>query len=264
MTWAEVNQGVTIERCGGVTLYRRSDAEPDLILNALDTNGEVMKRSRKSEIRRVGDWVVKTSRGPAVAEAFKHTFRRSKYRRGWSAALHLERHGVSIARPIAFVERGAFGIILGNAMVSEYLDGCQDVEHYADEVIVPNNNSDEAVGYLLRVANAVNALCGSGAYHMDLAGKNILTRDGQAFYFVDLEGVRLGEAYTDERRMSNHVQLYDSFCDRWGDDVLQPFIARMLPNTEDLDSWMARVRERQAVRRARTEAIWRAQGRIPS
>ena len=61
--------------------------------------------------------------------------------------------------------------------------------------------------------------------------------------------------------MKNHVQLYDSFCDLWGDHLLELFIGHMLPSGTDLGPWMVKVRQSQAERRARIEAIWRGQGR---
>ena len=223
--------------------------------------GEVLKASRKSETRQVGEWVVKRSCARGMAALCRHTFCRERYRLGWVAAHHLQRQGVAVADPWAYVEWGRFGLIWGNAFVSAFLDGTQDVEHYADAMVTRGWKPGDVHAYLGGLAEAVNRLCASGAYHTDLAGKNILTRDGREFYFIDLEGVVIGRPYTRELRMETHVQLYDSFCDRFDDTYLEPFIAQMLPEPGVLSDWMNEVRATQRVRRARTEAIWREQGR---
>jgi hypothetical protein len=57
------------------------------------------------------------------------------------------------------------------------------------------------------------------------------------------------------------VQLYDSFCDILGDDLLEPFLAQMLPEDLDYAAWSKDVRRGQAARRQRQIAIWRKQGR---
>jgi hypothetical protein len=192
----------------------------------------------------------------------KHTLQRARYRRGWEAALHLERRGVPVARAHAFVEHVRFGVILGNVLCTDYLDGCVDVEAFAGGMIREGVDGATIHGYLERIAESVNLLCASGAYHNDLAGKNILTPDGERFFFIDLDGIVLNRPYTDELRLKNHVQLYDSFIDKWDDTLLVPFIRQMLPDPQDAGIWMNKVRAAQATRRARTEAIWHKQGKI--
>ena len=93
-------------------------------------------------------------------------------------------------------------------------------------------------------------LLAGGPYENFMA--HILTRDGQTFFFVDLDSVALGRCFTDRPpRLRNHVQLYDSFRDRLDDRFLEPFLARMLPSTLTLADWMKRVRRLQSKRRAR-------------
>ncbi len=249
------------ERVGGLRVTRRRDVPLEKVLEVLDKPGDVLKASHKSETLRVGDWVVKRSRNAGGVAVLKHTLQQARYRRGWEAALHLEQCGVPVSRAHALVERRWMGFILGNVLCSDYLGGCVNVEAFADGLIRDGAGDRDVAGYLERIAEAVNQLCSSGAYHNDLAGKNILTRDGERFYFIDLDGIVLNRPYTEALQLKNHVQLYDSFIDRWEDARLVPFIRRMLPDPSDLDAWMARVRAGQAIRRARTEAIWRKQGK---
>ena len=261
MTYPGDTLDIVVDRLPGMIVHRRTDLPLERVLDALQAPGEVLKTSSKSETRRVGDWVVKSSRRDPFIGTLKRTVLRARYRTGWMAALHLAREGVHVPRPCAFIERGRHGLITGNTVITEYLDGCMDVEHFAD-AMRDEWTEDDTHEYLAALAGAVNGLSACGAYHSDLAGKNILTRDGAIFYFIDLDGIVLHRPHTKAMRMKTHVQLYDSFCDRWDDTVLGPFIARMLPNPDALPEWMQTLPRFQAKRRARTEALWRKQGRL--
>jgi hypothetical protein len=262
--------------------------------------------------------VIKRSVGPAAVQLAKLSLLRHRYRRGWIAACHLLEHGVPAPTPVAFVEHTRAGLICGNALITEFIDGCVDVETHLDQMLASGAPRAPVQSYLERLAEAVNSLADCGAHHTDLAGKNILTRLGQLFFFVDLDGIivtgapgfrrrrretrpsidlfqrddpvlavrkipaqrtpasgllmrilksmdmsadRKERKKAQGRRMTNHVQLYDSFVDRLNDDYLAPFIRAMLPDEDAVGPWMHEVRARQRRRRARTEAIWRRQGR---
>lgn len=328
MPWCEVVTGmppntamleVREDRIPGLRILRRADTPVDRIVAALAEPGELLKRSHKSETARVGGWVIKRSVGPAPVQLAKLSLFRSRYRRGWTAACHLFASGVPAPAPVAFVEYTRAGFIRGNALITEFIDGCVDVEAHLDQMLASGAPPAAIHGYLARLAEAVNALADCGAHHTDIAGKNILTRLGQLFFFVDLDGI-IVTGVPDRRRerremrpsidlypghdpavatvdnleqlspparilmrtlkhidlrsirrehkkarfrqMTNHVQLYDSFVDRLNDDYLAPFIRAMLPNDEAVGPWMREIHARQRKRRARTEAIWRAQGRL--
>jgi len=224
-----------------------------VVLTVLSTPGEVLKESRKSRVERIGGWVIKRCVGPFLSRSVRLTFRRNRYRRGWRAALHLERHGVPAPRAVAYVEKGFGGLLFGNAFIAEYLDGARNVEEYARAMISGGAGPDAFERFLASLADAVNDLNAAGAYHGDLSGKNIFTRDGETFHFIDLDAVEIGAPYTDERRLASLIQLYDSFCDELSDALLAPFVIRMLPPGQDPRVWLPRVREGQAARRARLE-----------
>jgi hypothetical protein len=171
------------------------------------------------------------------------------------------RHGVSVPTPCAYVEEGRFGIILRNALVTGYLHDAVNVEEYARSLVKAQAPPEKLADFLNGLAAAVNALVDADAHHADLSGKNIFTADGRRFTFIDLDDVTIDRPYTDAQRLGNHVQLYDSFCDLWGPEVLDPFIEAMLPHGEGRETWLEAVHRGQQVRRARTEAIWRRQGR---
>jgi hypothetical protein len=232
----------------GLALCLRYGTAPEDIAALLKEPGEILKSSPKSVTRRVGPWVVKESRA-TWANCFKHTFQKARHRRGWFAAQHLDAQGVGAPRTIAFVERRMFGLVLGNALISEYLNEARSVEQFLLALIQRGAGQQTLAEYLAALADAVNKLTASGAYHADLSGKNIYTRDGHRFYFIDLDDVTLGGPYDDARRLKNHAQLYDSFCDVLGDSLLFPFIQQMLPPETNPRVWMPKVRKAQEKRR---------------
>lgn len=249
-----------IDRTPGQTAYVRRDVTPEQLAALLAHPGEPLKNSPKAGVRRVGHWVVKESR---AGGAVKRTLKRGRHRRAWLAALHLRRHQVRVPEPLAFVEKTRLGLVTGHLHVFQYLAGCRDVEQFALALAKGNAGPDTLRLFLEHLADAVKGLERAGAYHADLSGKNILTRDGATFYFIDLDAVTVGEKYDSGRRMKNHVQLYDSFCDLFSDTLMVPFIQRMLPESEDPRMWLPRVRREQADRRARIEAKWDRQGVRP-
>jgi hypothetical protein len=237
-----------LTRKGMDRIYHRPDIAPEDVLQALGEPGEILKSSRKSITRRLGPVVVKSSRGEFVG-VVRMLAGRARYRRAWQAAQHLEQHGIAIPRTLAYVEHGLLGLVTANHLVSEYLEGYRNAEQYLLRLIQTGMGKLAVSAYLAALADAVNELNATGACHHDLSGKNIFTLDGSNFLFIDLDDVSIGEEYTEEARLKNLIQLYDSFCDVISDAVLVPFISRMLPQGEDPRVWMPRVRKGQQTRR---------------
>jgi hypothetical protein len=254
--------GVAAYRTRRISIFYDASVPLELPVAIAQEPGEILKKSSKALTRRMGDWLIKESR-PTLAGVFKRTFKPDRYRRAWIAAWYLRSHDVPVPKPLAYLERRIYRVVLGDVYVSEYLWGHVSVEDYARAVIGPHPVHENALAFLTALAKAVKRIENAGAYHADLSGKNILTQDGSQFYTIDLDAVSLGTPYSDEARLKNHVQLYDSFCDFWPDDVLIPFIASMLPDPDRVEPWMHRVWKGQRDRRRRTEEIWRRNGRSP-
>ena len=245
----EVYDGHTLTQIGHLHLYHRADLDAQALLKAIHGGGEILKTSSKSETRRVGEWVVKRSRPERGLGPLKRTLARNRYRRAWLAANYLHARGVRVPAPLAYGEWTSFGIILDNAMATQFLAGHINVEIYAAQLVREATTEESLDAFLAGLASAVNRLADSGAYHADLSGKNIFTKDGKNFYFIDLDGVVLGKSYGHALRLKNHIQLYDSFCDFCEHDTLVRFHSRMLPDSENLDGWMRLVVEEQKLRR---------------
>ncbi len=245
------DESIHVHRRGIQCVFLAAGISLEQVEDALQTPGTVLKCSSKARVRRVGNWVAKESQGPWLTRLLRHTARKSRYRRAWIAAHYLRRHGVLVPAPVAFMEFGYCGVLTGNRMISEYLDGFVNVEKYVKEQVERGVEKEALRTFFEHLAGAVNSFFASGAYHEDLSGKNIFTRDGQQFYFIDLDAVAIGPPVNEARRLTNHVQLYDSFCDFTDEALLASFIGRMTPSAYSFPAWLARVRAGQHARRDR-------------
>ena len=245
----KVYDGYIVTQVGTLRLYCGSGQSPQALLQAIKGGGEIIKTSRKSETRRVGEWVVKRSRLENGLGPIKRTLARGRYRRAWVAANYLRDHGVCVPEPLAYGEWTLSRLVLGNVMVTRFLSGHVNVEVYAAGLEKQAGAQDALDGFFAGLASAVNGLSAAGAYHADLSGKNIFTKDGNEFYFIDLDGVVLRKRYSDGLRLKNHVQLYDSFCDFCRYDMLARFIGRMLPEGSHSNAWLQAVELGQKIRR---------------
>ena len=250
-------------RHGRATMYLRYDLDPQEVLQKVCAPGDVLKQSKKAIVRRVDSWVIKATAEPWPVRVARLNFKRDHGRGAWRAALFLRDNGVLAPPPLAFIEYRAFGAITGNLTITGYIENARNVEQYL-VALVQRGLGQAALGeYLVRLADAINGLAATGAYHADLSGKNILTQDGESFYFIDCDAVTVDQPVSSEARLKNFIQLYDSFCDMLNDTMLYPFITRMMPPDMDPRVWMPQVRSGQIKRRRRVEEIWARQGVPP-
>lgn len=171
MTGLVCEEGLREIRQGASRYCLRGDLSLEKVLEAMAQPGEVLKQSRKATVRRVGAWVIKESGGFWGCDWIKHTFQKTRYRRAWIGAHYLRRHGVLVPEPIAFIERGYWGIITGNTLISQYLEGYRNVEKFMLALVQRGAGKDTLELFLERLADTVNKLCASGVYHGDLWGK---------------------------------------------------------------------------------------------
>ena len=66
----------------------------------------------------------------ASRNVLKLTFQKHKYRGPWLAAHYLQERGVKVPAPIAYIERGRLGLVTSTVMISQFLHGYGNVEHY--------------------------------------------------------------------------------------------------------------------------------------
>jgi hypothetical protein len=259
------DQDIYSVRHGLYRIYAHRHVSADAVVNALHAGkSTVLKSGPKAEIRFVSGWVVKESRGPLISRFARHSFRKQRYRSAWIAAHFLRARGIYVPEPLAYLEKSIAGLSTGNALFTVYLEGFANVEVYMKRLAEGGAEHRSIADFLAGLAESVNRLNATGAWHQDLSGKNIFTRTGQEFCFIDLDAVRIDDVYSDESRMKNHVQLYDSFCDVLSDALLYPFIQRMLPENIEPRIWMPAVRKGQRERRRLILEKWEKQGRTES
>ncbi len=259
-----IDDTITKTRKGLATIYCRQHMAPERAWEILQANGEEIKASRKSQVRRVDQFVIKESTFAGGSGPLKHTFQRSRYRRAWFAAHHLLKHGVLVPEPVAFIEWGRLGYVSGNAMIASYLTGQCNVEKFLMALIRENAGADTIHSFLGALGAAINDFTACGARHGDLSGKNVFTSDGRRFTFIDLDDVTLDSSFDEEHLLKNHVQLYDSFCDVLSDSIMVPFMQKILPPEIDIRVWMPRVRTAQHIRRETVEERWSREGKSGS
>ncbi len=260
-TFTLPSEPMITEHCEDAVVRRRADISCASLLEMISAEGETLKVSPTTETRRVDGYVVKACSRGSVFGVLKRTLRRNRYRRGWVAGLYLEQQGIGAPRVEGLVEKGRWGFISGSYLIMEYLDGANNVERYLAEMVQDGAPEERIRTFLGGLAQTVNALREAGAFHRDLSGKNIFTRKGEKFYFIDLDSIVPVKRYSRGMHYTNHVQLYDSFCDYLGDDMLDPFMAQMLPEGQDYATWVKLIRRGQMERRTRQIETWRKQGR---
>lgn len=244
-----------VER-GPLTIRLDPDTDLNSILRVLDAPGAMLKRSHKSTTRRIHNRVIKEVRAHDVWEWLRQTRHRGRLIESFDIARYLIHRNVLVPTPRAVADWRYMGMVYRAAVVWDYLDGYENVEVFGRRL-----PRDEAPAFLTGLANAINQLTAAGAYHTDLSGKNIFTLDGRRFVFIDIDAVQLHLSYSDARRLRNHIQLYDSFCDWWGPEILNPFLAQLEGGKVD-DLWLAQVHAGQRERRARIEEVWRREGKV--
>ncbi|MCH7958912.1 MAG: hypothetical protein IID08_02205 [Candidatus Hydrogenedentes bacterium] len=245
---------VQVIRQGLLTIHTLDGTDVDAVVNAVESRGEILKSSHKSLTRRVGDWVVKTSRFNSGIGPLKHTLRRQRYRQAWNAARHLQAHGVPVATPRAFVETSALGLIFGNTLVTDYLEGYSSIEEYLPAL---KQDADDAgiENFLSRLAEALRGIERADAVQEDFTGADILTRNGEDVFFIDLDAVRLGVPYTDDLRALNHAQLWFSMRHACTEEQIRHFLDVLKPSAPSLDEWMEIVRVKFDQRVAHANAV---------
>lgn len=198
---------------------------PQEILRYASEQGTTLSTSYKSEVVRIGDWVVKRSRLNKGAGPLRLTLDRKRYRRGYEAGLLLPRFGIKVPEVAGFVEWGGGGPIWRNALVMRNLKDYQSIRDHA--LRLRSASDDTAREFLRSLADSIIRLRDARVYHSDLAYKNVLTLDGEAFYFVDLDSVCCEHEQTVDERLRNAVQLIDSFSDVWRLEILRELVHRL-------------------------------------
>ena len=252
--------GFTCGKTGNKRAWYREDVSPKQLETLLTHEAEVLKETPKVRVSAVEHWIIKHRRSMVARSVLSPGRNRERHVCAWRAGHYLRAHGIRVPEPLAYMERSAAGVITSSWHIFQNLLQYRDVESYVSGLIESGADGLSLEAFLHHLAESLASLEACGAWHGDLSGKNIYTRDGVRFYLIDLDAVQLNVPYDEERRLKNHVQLYDSFCDALSDVLLVPFLESLLPQSCDLRTWMPRVRDDQQKRRAKVEAYWAKYG----
>jgi len=245
----------------GIRIEHDPAVDPGALLDAIDQAGVVVKQSRRTAVRRVGEWAIKEAAGRHLLLRLDLSLRPGRYTKAWTLGLRMQEAGISVPAPVASVSRQRFGMCTYRATVSAWLEGWSDVEDAARSLHATGADGPEIATFLDGIAALYNRLSDAGFQHADLSGKNIYCRRGDAgleYALIDLDSAE-AVPVTPEQRFRNAVQLHDSFCDLWDGDTLAPMVLAVVGAPATDRATLARVIEAQQARRARIEAIWARQ-----
>jgi len=245
----------------GLRMEHDAAVDPAALLDAIAQPGVLIKQSRRTAVRRVGEWAVKEACARNPLHRLDLTLRPARYTKAWSLGRRLQEAGVTVPAPLASMSRQRFGVCTYRATVTAWLEGWSDVEDAARALHAAEASEEAIAQFLEGIASLYSRLTQAGFQHADLSGKNIYCKrvDGGFDYaLIDLDSAE-AVPVDPELRFRNAVQLHDSFCDLWDAPTLAPLVLTVMNAPSDDAGALQRVIAAQQARRARIEAIWAKQ-----
>ena len=245
----------------GLRIEHDTQVAAAAIVEALDGNGTLIKQSRRTTVRRVGEWAIKEAAARNPLQRLDLSFRPERYTKAWDLGLAMRKVGITVPAPLAVVSRQGYGLCSYRATVTAWLEGWQDVEDAARALHAAGADAEAIARFLDGIGVLYTRLSDAGFQHADLSGKNIYCKPretGFEYALIDLDSAE-ARPVTPEMRFRNAVQLHDSFCDLWDDDILGPMVLAVMGVPDGDTGTLQRVVNAQKERRARIEAIWARQ-----
>lgn len=218
----------TRHRWDGYRVYRRRDVSEEILMDMISAHRKIaeksperlLKNSPKTVVSMVGiapetglRTCVKQYRHVTAWGTIKNCIRRSKGKISWIAANELFRRRISQVRPLAYIEKRLFGLLVESYFFMESPDDYLEMDRYLIKSF-GNSPSGDALqrkrAFIQEFARCIGRLHKADLYHGDLKTCNILTRElpgGWEFSFIDLDAVRLGTEVTVRRVLKNLVQI---------------------------------------------------------
>lgn len=163
----------------------------------LASRAEILKAGRSSTVGRADGRVLKRFNLRKPANVFKDLVRRSKARRAFLKAYHLEIAGVPTARPIAVADRRAAGFLWRSYFLMEEIVNARHLGQWAGD-------AREAV---TAVAEVVARLHEEGFSHRDLKETNLVFDCTGKLHLIDLEGLEFLDVVPRERALRDLARL---------------------------------------------------------
>jgi serine/threonine protein kinase len=214
----------TIGQRAGLKIFRRREVEEEDLLGILNAHREMVskspekliKDSPKTIVSIVGESeangrrvCVKQYRYGTVLDQLSNSLRRPRGKVSWVAGNALFGKGISLLKPLAYVEKRKLRILQKAFYVTESMDDNLEMDRYLVQRFEGHPKHDLR-GFIRQFAEWIGSLHRAGIYHRDLKTCNILVREvsnGWEFSLVDLEDVVQGVTIGIEKILKNLVQI---------------------------------------------------------
>jgi tRNA A-37 threonylcarbamoyl transferase component Bud32 len=168
------------------------ETEPDDFINQIDAlmdAGQILKNGNTCYVSRVTwdgtDAVVKRYNHKGSIHSLRHTIKRSRARRGWLHAHHLDMREIPTPKPLAYIERRKGSLIWNSYLVTQYAEGPSLYHFLHNGTITPEQRATT----IRQVKSLLTQLAKYRITHGDLKHTNILiTKNGPTL--TDLDSVR--------------------------------------------------------------------------
>jgi tRNA A-37 threonylcarbamoyl transferase component Bud32 len=150
----------------------------------LARRARLLKPGRSSTVGAADGFVLKRHNLRTIGGLLRDLFRRSRARRAFRKAYHLELLGIATPRPVAVAERRVLRVLLRDYLVVEEIAGATDLGRYLRET----NCVDREV--VKRLATLVGRLHNEGFSNRDLKQTNIVLDTRREPWLIDLDGLR--------------------------------------------------------------------------
>ena len=162
----------------------------DLIeqIEALTDAGQVIKGGDTCHVSRITwngrDVVIKRYNHKGLIHSLRHTIKKSRARKAWLHAHHLEALDIATPKPLAYIEHHKGSLVWQSYLITEYVEGQVLYNSIRDETIAESQRLDA----IRQVVELLDKLWGHHITHGDLKHTNLLmTQNGPVL--TDLDGM---------------------------------------------------------------------------
>ncbi|MHC4227526.1 MAG: lipopolysaccharide kinase InaA family protein [Planctomycetota bacterium] len=162
----------------------------DLIeqIDALTDAGQVIKGGETCHVSRITwngrDVVVKRYNHKGLIHSLRHTIKKSRARKAWLHAHHLEALNIATPKPLAYIEHHKGSLVWQSYLITEYVEGQMLYNLIRDETIAEPQRLDA----IRQVVELLDKLWRHHITHGDLKHTNLLmTQNGPVL--TDLDGM---------------------------------------------------------------------------
>jgi len=192
--------------------------------------------------------------------------------RSLKGAAILAQLGVRTPRPLAAVESRSWGMLTKSFFLSEEIEGGKTADSYWRDRLsscLGSSGARHRRRFLKRLGGLFALLHRKRVYHNDLKDANIIVsaadHEGENFFLLDLDGIRICRPLTTRRRVKNLVQLNRTFGKNLSATqklyLLKSYLGRDFLDDDKRRPWVDRILkasrrgDRRSLRKERRKAL---------